>query len=388
MTTVPWLLYGDMELVGGAYRYFCDLLQGLNAELRPALIALPFTVLTPDIEKMAHESRASVIPLRLKSRCDFSTLSELHRAVRRHQIRHANLQLSSLFWGNKTAFAALRMAGVTRIALTAHAIDPPQEGTIKAALRRAETRFYSCFVTDWAALARYDWSIFCRLGASHSSIVMIQPCVPLATAEAVTDWDALARDFHAEGVQRWIGFVGVLRRAKGVFDLLEAFGSISAEFRDVGLLIVGDGEERAALVEKCARLNLTPRILFAGYRSDGRALLRHCNACILPSHTEHYPYILLEAMAEGIPIVATQVGAVPELLDNGVRGTLVPSRNVAALIYALKKVLNDRVSISESVEKARQFVRETCTMEHFNQAVNAFHRRWLGWEKATCEDRS
>ena len=377
-----------MEPGGGAYRYFCDLLQCLNAELQPSLISLPPASLTPEIERMAHESGACAIPIHMKSRWDFSTLGELRRAIRKHRIHHANLQLSSLFWGNKTTFAALRMAGVRHLALTAHAIDPPKEGAVKAALRRAETRFHSCFVTDWVALARYDRSVFSRLGAAPNSIMILHPCVPPVSTEVVMDWESLVRDYRAQGVQRWIGFVGVLRRAKGIFDLLESFNAIAAEFRDVGLLIVGDGEERAALVERCMRLNLAHRILFAGYRSDGRALLRRCDACILPSHTEHYPYVLLEAMAEGIPIVATRVGAVPELLGDGERGMLVPSEDVAALTDALRKVLSDIASAQKSIEKARRFVQETCTMEHFSEAVNAFHRRWLGLEKVTCEDRS
>jgi glycosyltransferase involved in cell wall biosynthesis len=370
-----------MEPGGGAYRYFRDLLQCLNAELQPTLISLPSASLTPEIERMAHESGACVIPIQMKSRWDFSTLSELRKAVRKHRIHHANLQLSSLFWGNKTTFAALRMAGVRHLALTAHAVDPPKEGAIKTALHRAETRFHSHFVTDWVALARYDWPIFSRLGAAPSSITILHPCVPHVSTEVAIDWESLVRDYRARGVQRWIGFVGVLRRAKGVFDLLESFDAIAAEFHDVGLLIVGDGEERTALVERCTRLNLAHRILFAGYRSDGRALLRRCDACILPSQTEHYPYVLLEAMAEGIAIVATRVGAVPELLGDGERGMLVPSEDVAALADALRKVLSDRGSAQKSIEKARKFVQETCTMEHFNQAVNAFHRRWLRLEE-------
>jgi glycosyltransferase involved in cell wall biosynthesis len=86
-------------------------------------------------------------------------------------------------------------------------------------------------------------------------------------------------------------------------------------------------------------------------------------------------------MAEGIAIVATRVGAVPELLGDGERGMLVPSEDVAALADALRKVLSDRGSAQKSIEKARKFVQETCTMEHFNQAVNAFHRRWLRLEE-------
>jgi hypothetical protein len=119
-----------MEPGGGAHRYFRDLLQCLNAELQPTLISLPSESLTPEIERMAHESGACAIPIQMKSRWDFSTLGELRRATRKHQIRHANLQLSSLFWGNKTTFAALRMEAVKHLAMTAREICPFKERSL------------------------------------------------------------------------------------------------------------------------------------------------------------------------------------------------------------------------------------------------------------------
>jgi glycosyltransferase involved in cell wall biosynthesis len=181
--------------------------------------------------------------------------------------------------------------------------------------------------------------------------------------------------------------VGVLRRAKGIYELLEAFAAISNEFPDCGLFIVGEGEERTSLVQQCFAFGLMPRIIFTGYRSDSRALLKLCDACVLASHTEHYPLVLLEAMAEGVPVIATSVGAVPEMLGDGERGTLVPPKDIPALSDAMRIVLSSKDETHESVEKARQFVRETSSPAQFREGLKTFYHRWLEGEETIRADR-
>ncbi len=387
MKRLPWLLYGDMETGGGAHRYFSDVLRALEPELWPTLIVLPPSSVNAEIEKTARDRHASVLPLRINRRLDLSAFQTLRQEIRQHRIRHANLQLSSLFWGNKTIFSTLRLAGVKHIAITAHAIDPPEEAAVKSKLRRMETRLLGRFITDWIALAHYDEQIFQRLGASSDSRVLLRPCVSDFPVEAAADWEELTRNGRERGIKRWIGFVGVLRRAKGIYDLLEAFAAISNDFPDCGLIIVGEGEERTSLVQQCFALGMMPRIIFTGYRSDGRALLKLCDACVLASHTEHYPFVLLEAMAEGVPVIATSVGAVPEMLGDGERGTLVPPKDIPALSDALRHVLNSKDETHESVEKARQFVRETSSPAKFRQDLKTFIRCWLGGEETVRADR-
>ncbi len=387
MKRLPWLLYGDMEPGGGAHRYFSDVLRALEPELWPTLIVLPPSSVSAEIEKTARDMNASVLPLRVNRRLDLPAFQALRQEVRRHKIRHASLQLSSLFWGNKTVFSTLRWAGVKHIAITAHAIDPPEETAVKSRLRRMETCLFGRFVTDWIALAHYDKQIFQRLGASPESQTLLRPCVSDFPVEAAPDWEELTRNGSARGIERWIGFVGVLRCAKGIYELLEAFAAISNEFPDCGLFIVGEGEERTSLVQKCFAFGLMPRIIFTGYRSDGRALLKLCDACVLASHTEHYPFVLLEAMAEGVPVIATSVGAVPEMLGDGARGTLVPPRDIPALSEAMRKVLGSKDETHESVEKARQFVRETSSPAQFREGLKTFYHRWLEGEETIRADR-
>ncbi|WP_107689192.1 glycosyltransferase [Coprothermobacter proteolyticus] len=117
--------------------------------------------------------------------------------------------------------------------------------------------------------------------------------------------------------------------------LLEAFSLASAEYPKLKLWLVGDGELRPLVEEMAQKLGLGDRILFLGIRSDVHKLLEQADIFVLSSDWEGMPLSILEAMAAGKPVVATAVGGVPELVENGLTGLLVPPDNANALAEAL-----------------------------------------------------
>ena len=127
---------------------------------------------------------------------------------------------------------------------------------------------------------------------------------------------------------------------KGVNYLIKAMKHI----KKGTLVIVGDGPERVNLELLSHKLNLTNRVVFAGWiadRSRLRDLLCQANVFVMSSLSEGSPRAILEAMACGLPIVATDVGGIPEIVTDGVNGFLVPSKNEKALAEAINKVLSD-----------------------------------------------
>jgi glycosyltransferase involved in cell wall biosynthesis len=106
------------------------------------------------------------------------------------------------------------------------------------------------------------------------------------------------------------------------------------------LLLVGDGGERAACERQAADLGMADRVEFAGYRADVPAQLARADAFVLPSINENQPLALIQAMGAGLACVGTRVGAVPELLHNGI-GLVVPPADTDALASAMAALADD-----------------------------------------------
>lgn len=138
-------------------------------------------------------------------------------------------------------------------------------------------------------------------------------------------------------------FVGRLDAVKGVPLLLEAFAAARARHPEARLTVVGDGPARAALEAQAAALGIAGATTFTGYRSQEEvaALLEEADMLVLPSFAEGLPVVLMEAMASRIPVIASGVAGVPELVQDGVSGFVVPAGDVETLTVRLEKLLAD-----------------------------------------------
>ena len=153
-----------------------------------------------------------------------------------------------------------------------------------------------------------------------------------------------ARYEGAPGGEGPILFVGRLAAVKGVPVLMEALEPLSA--RDPGLKVsfIGDGPERPAIEAICRAMpHLSKAATFHGYQSQDKVARAMADASILvlPSFAEGVPVTLMEAMAAGKPVVATNVGGVTELVEDGVSGRVVPPGDVKALRDAIAGLLKD-----------------------------------------------
>lgn len=149
-----------------------------------------------------------------------------------------------------------------------------------------------------------------------------------------------------DGSAKTIIFVGGLHPVKGVQYLIEAMAIVHLEMPDVKLVIVGDGVERARLEELAERLNLNGCIQFAGQvpQESIPRLMHQADVFVLSSLSEGLPVVLLEAMAAGLSIVATNVGGIPDIVEEGVNGYLVNAKNPDELADRLLVLLqNDEI---------------------------------------------
>ena len=133
-----------------------------------------------------------------------------------------------------------------------------------------------------------------------------------------------------------IGTIARLDPVKDLGTLIRAAGAL-ARIRPTRLLVVGDGPERAALERLTVECGLDHRVAFVGFRDDAREWLAACDAYTNSSISEGVSLTILEAMAAGVPVVATAVGGTPEVVDDSC-GRLVPPRDPAALTAALDEL--------------------------------------------------
>jgi glycosyltransferase involved in cell wall biosynthesis len=139
-----------------------------------------------------------------------------------------------------------------------------------------------------------------------------------------------------------VGCTAVMRPVKGVDVLIKAVGSLLQELPKLHLLLIGPIKDKE--IERLLKMFPEPsRLHLTGYRADAAALAPLCDATVMASKTrEGFPKSIVESMSQGIPAIVTAVGGMPELVDNGSAGVLIPPSNVEALADAIRSLYNDR----------------------------------------------
>jgi glycosyltransferase involved in cell wall biosynthesis len=136
------------------------------------------------------------------------------------------------------------------------------------------------------------------------------------------------------------GTVGRLEETKGQEVLLRAFARVWGQYPKSWLIITGKGNLESELKALAARLKIQERVVFTGYRTDIPAVLKAYDVFVLPSVAEGLPGALLEAMATGIPVIASRVGGVPEILNDPGLGIMVSPSSVDELASAMERLFS------------------------------------------------
>jgi glycosyltransferase involved in cell wall biosynthesis len=174
------------------------------------------------------------------------------------------------------------------------------------------------------------------------------------------------------------GTVGRLTRTKGQSYLLEAFSKILEQIHDARLVLIGEGPLSEELRRQAGNLNISSKILFTGYRNDVRELLKGLDVFVLPSVAEGLSIALLEAMASRLPVIASNVGGIPEVIDCN-SGFLLPASDSSVLAEAMKKFAllknKERIIIGNS---ARKRVEEAFTTEIMQENISELYASLIG----------
>lgn len=207
---------------------------------------------------------------------------------------------------------------------------------------------------------------------------------PPSAAERATARERLGFDSD----ELVLGMLGSLTPEKGHAFALEALGALSAEYPRLRLCIVGDGPLRETLAREIERRGLASQARLCGRRSDIPQVLAGFDVFLLPSLKEGLPMALLEAMAAGLPAVASAVGDVGKAVEDGISGRLIPPGRTDAMVQALSELAADSTYRRQLGERARARVTERFSSRGMTSAYCRLYDRQLEAAAAVIERRA
>ncbi|RZT87885.1 glycosyltransferase involved in cell wall biosynthesis [Pseudonocardia sediminis] len=354
--------------VGGAERHVTTLLTRLDQRrFRPSLICL------------GHEGGLfdslvdSGVPCRALQRTKAEApliLAELVREMRRDRIE---LVVTRSYNAEVLGRLAARLAGVPHSAVWLHnASDLRPRSRVRVAADRALDRVTSAYYAVSNGQLPY---LIDELRYPPSKIHVVHNGVDPLPYPPRRD-ESLARELGLDPGRVVVGTVAVLRPEKDHAILLRAFADVASRCPEAVLLLVGDGPLRRELAAAAAELGIADRVVFTGARRDVPRILPLIDIFVMSSRTEAFPMALLEAMAAGLPSVCTTVGGIPEIVEDGLTGHLVPPREPGPLATRLveliatpsrrhamggaaRRRLEDRFGLDRSVQLSEEMLERT-----------------------------
>jgi glycosyltransferase involved in cell wall biosynthesis len=277
------------------------------------------------------------------------------------------------FYANVFGLPAAAFAGVdVRIGNRRELVTPDKSGAQLACQRLAYSTAHAVVANSSAAAAQLR-----REGV---------PAHKIRTIANGVDFDALAATREPRPLRR-IVMVANLRVEKGHDTLIQAAPAILERHPDVEFWIVGDGPLRGVLEQEVAERGLGSRFIFHGQRQDVPALLAESDLFVLPSRTEAAPNSVLEAMAAGLPCIATRVGGVPEFVEDGVTGRLIDPNAPGALAAALIDLIEHPDRAATLGRAARQHVERQFSFDRMVASFEALYQSELE-KRSTRRERS
>lgn len=189
--------------------------------------------------------------------------------------------------------------------------------------------------------------------------------------------DRLRAEFGVEENAPVLLSVAHLSAEKGHHDLLQAMAKLKDKHTAVRLFIVGDGQCRADLEAAAIKLGLHKQVIFTGFREDVGAFYDLAAGFVSSSTAEGLGSAVLDALAAGVPVVATAVGGVPEFIENGRTGILVPPADAGSLAGGIMDLLSHPGRVSEMTARARELVRSRFSVDTMVNGTLDVYRQLL-----------
>ena len=249
------------------------------------------------------------------------------------------------------------------------------ESRLLLALDRFSNRFASHIVAVSASCRDF---LITRESIPTSDVTLVPNAIDLrrfSPASARRDQARVERGLPASA--RVVAGVGRLNPQKNFALFLDIAAQLAPQFPDLHFLLAGDGPEEKMLREKAAALGISDRVTFSGYVADTRLVYLAADVLLMPSRYEGLPMALLEAMAMGLPVVASQLDGIAEVIGDGREGFLVPSDNASLFVERTAALLQDADLSSRIAQNARAKIEASFSVERMTSAVEEIYDRFL-----------
>ena len=282
-------------------------------------------------------------------------------------VRDADVVLSYSLNAHVETVAAARLA---RRPVVVEVVDLVRPG-IGRRLLQAASRLASATVVNSSATAA-------MLGAGRADVHLIHPGVDLTRFRPGPPPEGLRAELSADPERPLVGIVGRIDPEKGVHVLVEAFTRLTRDGVDAQLVVVGEagagGEAYAEALQRDATGVLGERVRFTGRRQDVPDVLRGLDLLVNASHAEPFGLSVLEAQASGVAVVGTDAGGIPDFVEDGVTGLLVPPDDPGALAGALARLVGDP-SLRHRLAEAgrRQAVEQFALDDQYDRRAAVYH---------------
>ena len=329
------VLLTDADVFAGTERHMLDLARGLSALGVAVSLACPSPAA---LEDAARRESLPVLTIPKRGLVDWGAARTLARRLKSGaaDIVHAHNGRTAL-----AAALAVRLAGRGRCVMTQHFLTPnhaTQHGP-KAALSGAAHHWVVGQMGRILAISEAVREAMLERGEAPKGKITVVPNG--ITAPVAADASETRRTLGVEADTPLVVCAARLEPEKDIASLIRAMESVRRAVPGVRCLVAGDGSERDALNAQIEALELTDVVTLLGFRSDATALMAAGDVFVLPSPAEPFGLVLLEAMAQGRPVVATRAGGPLEIVVDGETGFLTPPSSPDALADALTRLLAD-----------------------------------------------
>ena len=352
---------------GGAERFAAALAGALHGERYEVTLCVTRTAGGRAAEEL-RDAGIRVLALGRRGRADVVAFRPLVRYLRRERIE---LVHAHKFGSNVWATILGRLAGVAAIVAHEHTWSYSGQPLRRLLDGKLIGRLASAFVA--VSNADRERMIAIEGVPPEKAVVIPTAFVPRPRASGGS---SLRAELGIPARAPVVGTVAQLRPQKALHVLIEAFRRIRRRFPDAQLVIVGDGPDRPRLEGVAEAADLDGSVHFTGTRTDLDAVLAAFDVAAMSSDFEGLPLFVFECMAHRTPLVATEVGGIPDVVEDGRTGLLVPPGDAEALGSSLEELLQDRTRAEAIAAAAHERLPEF-TLEGVAARFDGLYQRLL-----------
>ncbi len=361
------LEYITPSRLGGAEEYFVRLVALQQQAGHRVLVVTKRDAL---LRSRLEGSGAQVLGWLTRGKLDPLTLSRLLRLIRRERVDLVHTHLTTASWLGALA------GRLARVPVVAH-------------VHAADSKTWFQHADYLVAVAQGVKEHLVEQGVPSARIPVCYYGLDIARFDALPSRDELRRELELPLDAPLVGVAASLQERKGHRFLLEAMAELSPKLPDLHAVFAGEGPEEGALRSLAAELKLGERVRFLGFRGDVRRVVPACDVFCLPSRKEGLSIAVMEAMAMRVPVVATRIAGMPEIIEDGRSGLLVEPSQAQPLARALERLLSDAELSASLASHARRTLQEKWEQHACFERLEAFERAvveaWRRGHKVDCD---